>query len=382
MEKINIFEAFAGIGSQNRALSNIGLDYKIIGTSEIDVDAIISYASIHNGLNEYNEHFFNDYNFVDIKDKKEYIERLGLIKNNKKLNINSLSVYEINKIYAACKLNNNFGDITNVNPKEIPKIDLLTYSFPCQDISTVGTGLGFDKGTGTRSSLLWETKRIIDTKQPKYLVLENVASIVNKNHIESFNRWIEYLNNLGYTSKWSILDSQNFGIPQRRKRVFLVSTLNSNIFDFSNLRKKKKKSISKYLDETLEYQDIYYYDETIKQINGKIIKPFSFKEGQLKFWDDRDWRRNGIMIQDVCSTQRAGRTGLKCVRMEKNKLKVRRLTAEESLLLMGFEKEDYVNMKAVGISDTNIFKQAGNSIVVDVLESIFEVLFKKEVLLT
>lgn len=382
MGKINIFEAFAGIGSQNRALSNIGLDYKIIGTSEIDVDAIISYASIHNGLNEYNEHFFNDYNFVDIKDKKEYIERLGLIKNNKKLNINSLSVYEINKIYAACKLNNNFGDITNVNPKEIPKIDLLTYSFPCQDISTVGTGLGFDKGTGTRSSLLWETKRIIDTKQPKYLVLENVASIVNKNHIESFNRWIEYLNNLGYTSKWSILDSQNFGIPQRRKRVFLVSTLNSNIFDFSNLRKKKKKSISKYLDETLEYQDIYYYDETIKQINGKTIKPFSFKEGQLKFWDDRDWRRNGIMIQDVCSTQRAGRTGLKCVRMGKNKLKVRRLTAEESLLLMGFEKEDYANMKAVGISDTNIFKQAGNSIVVDVLESIFEVLFKKEVLLT
>lgn len=380
MKRINVFEAFAGIGSQKRSLSNIELNHEVVGISEIDADAVISYAGIHNELSSYLNDRSSSNDSIDIEKKKSYIESLGLIRNNKNLQVNNLDNNEINKVYAACKLSKNFGDIRKINPEDIPEIDLFTYSFPCQDISTVGTGLGFEKGTGTRSSLLWETKKIIENKKPKYLVLENVASIVNKNHIKSFNKWIEYLNGLGYKSTWSILDSQNFGVPQRRKRLFMVSELGTKEFDFTDIKKTKKNNILEYIDSKLDYQNIYYYDETIKYIDGKKLKPFDFEEGKIKFWDDRDWKRNGIMIQDVCSTQRAGRTGLKCVKFEKNKLKVRRLTAKESLMLMGFEKEDYLKMRDLGISDTSIFRQAGNSIVVDVLESIFETLFEGEVL--
>lgn len=104
-------------------------------------------------------------------------------------------------------------------------MDLFTYSFPCTDISQAGKMLGFEEGSGTRSSLLWECKRIIDGKKPKYLLLENVKNLVGKKFKPNFDLWLEWLSEQGYTNYWKVLNAKDYGIPQNRERVFVISIL-------------------------------------------------------------------------------------------------------------------------------------------------------------
>ena len=169
MDKIKVFEAFSGYGSQSIALRNLGVDYDVVAISEIDKYAIKAYEAIHGKVN-------------------------------------------------------NLGDISKINVEDIPKHDLFTYSFPCQDLSVAGKQQGLVRGK-TRSGLLYECERIIEHCKPKYLLLENVKNLVGKKHIEDFNEWLKYLESLGYTNYWKVLNAKHYGVPQNRERVFVVSIL-------------------------------------------------------------------------------------------------------------------------------------------------------------
>ena len=150
---IRVFEAFAGVGSQRMALRNLGIDHKVVAIAEIDKFAIKSYEAIHGETN-------------------------------------------------------NLGDISQIETLDIPDHDLFTYSFPCQDISVAGKGLGLDEGSDTRSGLLWECQKVIYGKRPKYLLLENVKNLVGKKHKHNFDKWLVWLEKQGYTNYWQVLDGR------------------------------------------------------------------------------------------------------------------------------------------------------------------------------
>ena len=107
----------------------------------------------------------------------------------------------------------NLGDISTIDPASVPDCDLITYSFPCQDLSVAGAQLGAEEGSGTRSSLLWECKKLIETKRPRFLLMENVKNLVGSTHKPNFEKWLKYLESLGYSNYWKVLNAVDFGVP-------------------------------------------------------------------------------------------------------------------------------------------------------------------------
>ena len=175
--KLRVFTAFSGYDSQCLALNRLKelypeFDYTLVGWSEIDDSAI----QAHNAL------------FEDAKT----------------LNLN---------------------DITKIMWTDVPDFDLFTYSFPCTDISQAGKQAGLSKESGTRSSLLWECKKAIEIKRPRYLLMENVAALVSKKFIKDFHEWLQVLDRLGYESFSQVLNAKHYGVPQNRERIFVVSIL-------------------------------------------------------------------------------------------------------------------------------------------------------------
>ena len=168
IKKLKVFEAFSGMGSQHRALSNIKANFEIIGISEIDKIAIKSYNLLHGDTL-------------------------------------------------------NYGDISKVDYSNFPDFDLLTFSFPCQSITNMGNKGGLAKGSGTTSSLIWECERTIREKKPKFLLMENVKNLISPKHIKEYNLWKDLLDNLGYNTYDKVLNSKDFGVAQARERVFAVS---------------------------------------------------------------------------------------------------------------------------------------------------------------
>lgn len=171
---VKVFTAFSGYDSQCLALNRANIDYELVGWSEIDKFAI----QAHNAL------------FPQWTDR-------------------------------------NYGDISKIDWNLVPDFDLFTYSSPCQDFSNAGKMQGGEIGSGTRSSLLWECEKAIRAKMPKYLLMENVANLVSKKFIGTFQNWLNILSKLGYTNYWKVLNAKDYGVPQNRKRVFVVSILNS-----------------------------------------------------------------------------------------------------------------------------------------------------------
>ena len=228
---LRVFEAFSGVGAQHMALRNIGKEFEIVATSDIDENAILAYYYVHCNFEKVNK---------DVN-KKEIIDYLLLkgISTQKKL-ANKPSE-DLEELYNASIISKNLGDITKIDINNIPDHDLFTYSFPCQDISSVGTRKGLDSGSGTRSSLLWECKRIIENKKPKYLLLENVKNLTTGKHKENFLAWLDYLEKQGYDNSWDILDAKDYGIPQRRPRTIVVSKLEKSDTDLLKTNQMKTK---------------------------------------------------------------------------------------------------------------------------------------------
>lgn len=432
MNKLRAFEAFAGIGTQRMALKRLGINHEVIGISEIDKFAIKSYEAIH-----------------------------GETKN--------------------------FGDIAQINTDDLPEFDLFTYSFPCQDISVAGHQKGLDKGSETRSSLLWECERIIKDCRPKYLLMENVKNLVGKKHIHNFEKWLEILEGYGYINSWRVLNAKDYGIPQNRERVFCVSILNdgkesnfttkttseqlelSLIGDTPNKSNLKAEPRQKYkfpekrelktrLKDLLEDEvdEKFYLSE--EQINRKKFSTYNAAAKRIQekeysdtlcakdykdpkcvriggifdtekekhqagsVWDKEQlsptldtmqggWRqpcildnqgiktipiKNGTkkgyleahqgdgidLINPTCNNRR-GRVQKDCSQtltcnndrgVVENDYRIRKLTPLECWRLMGVEDECFYKAEKVN-SNSQLYKQAGNAIVVDVLEAIFKNLF-------
>jgi DNA (cytosine-5-)-methyltransferase len=388
VKKIKVIELFAGVGSQAMALRNIGIDYEIIGISEIDKFAIKSYEAIHGEVH-------------------------------------------------------NFGDISKI--EKLPYCDLLTYSFPCQDLSIAGHQKGINKDT--RSGLLLEVERLLlkakeNRTLPKYLLLENVKNLVGKKFIKDFERWLNFLNSLGYYSNWEVLNAKDYGIPQNRERVFVVSSLENMHYKFPKPVELKFK-MKDLLEEKVD--DKYYLSEKLlkcfsdmKNRNGftrgekfnprklencntafaittragaRATDNYIIQLGNLKNTESfggnpqtgRVYSPDGI--SPCLNTMQGG--GLEPKILQKahgfnkggikenivpaltksswqennflsDNMRIRKLTPLECWRLMGFRDMDYYAAKSVGISDAQLYKQAGNSIVVTVLEAIFRNLFFKK----
>lgn len=242
---LKVFESFSGYGSQSIALENIGIDYEVVATSEIDKYAIIAYDALH-------RHNMNTE--VEQKTKEEMVEYL----QNKRIAWDSKkekcmlpkSEKQIRQLYEACVRSKNLGDISNIKVEDIPKHDLFTVSSPCTDFSVAGKtkgamwtckkcetkfnpfetnftskcpNCGSEEITKTASSLLVECSKIIQYCRPKFIFMENVKNLVGKKFKPFFDKWCEYLESLGYTNYYSVLNGKDFGIPQNRERVFMIS---------------------------------------------------------------------------------------------------------------------------------------------------------------
>ena len=203
--KVRLIELFAGIGSQAMALKRLGIPFEHYRVVEFDKYAITSYNAIHG----------TDYPPMDVT--KISGEDLGIIDTD---------------------------DYTYI----------LTYSFPCQDLSVAGKGRGMTKGSGTRSGLLWEVERLLDEVEnlPQVLLMKNVTQVHGKKNMDDFQNWIRFLESKGYTNFWQDLNAKDYGVAQNRNRTFMVSILGQAKYTFPEpieLNKVMKNYLEEVVDE-------------------------------------------------------------------------------------------------------------------------------------
>ena len=354
MKEIRVLELFAGIGACSKALERLNIPHKIVDAVEIDKYAIKSFNAIHG---------------------------------------------------------------TNFEPQDITKwdkdldVDLIMHGSPCQDFSLAGKQAGGDEGSGTRSSLMYETLRIVEKLKPKYVIWENVKNLVSKKHIHNHDAYVERMSELGYESLATILNAKDYGIPQNRERVYTISILKgtkcSPVFNFLTpipLELKLKDFLEDDVDES--------YNVSNKQLQGMIKTNFnSYKLSKLL--KDKDGvvdtitarftgcpqlviktnnkkgyevvnQYDSLNISYPSSKTRRGRVGKECagtittgnVQCVLDNV-IRKLTPRECWRLMGFDDKDFDKASKVN-SNAQLYKQAGNSIVVNVLEAILKGLLCKQ----
>ena len=408
MQNLKVNELFAGIGAFRKALVNLNIPHEIVGISEIDKYAIKSYEAIYGETR-------------------------------------------------------NYGDISKV--ERLDYADLWTYGFPCQDISLAGDMKGIVKGE-TRSGLLHEVERLLEVAKeegtlPKFLIMENVKNLVSKKFIGDFQRWIDKLSDLGYTTEWKTLIASDYGIPQRRERVFAVSVRNDRGgYSFPEpmpLEKKFRDLLEEEVEEkyflkseTFEYlkshsekcksKKLGFRFQPVARENCEIAYTITTEIGKLRLGDnfiqEKICKQVGKLVGDkwakqhersscvwgtdsLCPTLTTCTGGGKEVKIivpeatkkgyaiaekgdsidiayiNQNKRRarvdkerahtittspqigtltdhgVRKLTPRECFRLMGFSDSDFEKAQAV-CSNTQLYKQAGNSIVVNVLEAIIQ----------
>lgn len=358
---LKVFEAFAGYGSQRMALRNCGIPFEVVGISEIDEAVMISYASIHTDFLKIREQALN----VSEDEMRSFLfERNVPLDYRTFVNrLTYLRGQRLKDIYLANKLIKNYGDIRVIDPLTLPDFDFFTYSFPCQDISVSGYQRGLDRNSGTRSSLLWECCKIIEVKRPKYLMMENVKNLVGSNHRANFEKFLVYLESLGYKNKWKVLNARDYGIPQNRERVFCISILGDNSFEFPS---PIKLDISMF--DLLEKDVDKKYELSSEQYSSTPID-----NDVCYCLDSNYWK--GTFLKDFLEKRR--RQLVTSRKISENQYLARRLTPKETWRLMGVSDSDY-EKAATLVSATSLYKQSGNSIVVPVMEHIFKNLFTKD----
>lgn len=367
---LKVLELFGGIGACSKALEKLGIEHKIADYVEIDKYAVKSFNAIHNT------------NFEP-------------------------------------------QDITTWN-KDID-VDLIMHGSPCQDFSLSGKQAGGDEGSGTRSSLMYETIRIVKKLKPKYVIWENVKNLLSKKHRHNFDSYLETMESLGYKNYYQVLNAKDYGIPQNRERVFTISIRKDIPKEFKfPLKKELKVKLKDMLEDNVdekyylsekgiiyicgnainkELKDIYNREKAVfnKEIaytintntNRRIgdsnyiledydelsCKDFlkiknNTKKGYLEaqagdgVYTNTSTKRGTVqkgMIQTLTTFQDKG--------VVMNDLRIRKLTPKECWRLMGFDDEDFDKASKVN-SNNQLYKQAGNSIVVNVLENILKELLK------
>ena len=215
---LKVLELFAGIGACSKALERLGIEHEIVDAVEIDKYAIKSFNAVHN---------------------------------------------------------------TNFEPQDITKwdkdikVDLIMHGSPCQDFSLAGKQAGGDKDSGTRSSLMYETIRIVKKLNPKYVIWENVKNLLSKKHKHNFEAYLQTMEQLGYTNYYQVLNAKDYGIPQNRERVFVVSVLCWSTFEFPKKRELKLKLKDMLEDKVDEkyYLAIEKYAPALSTMQGGDRQP-------------------------------------------------------------------------------------------------------------
>ncbi|MFC0188458.1 DNA cytosine methyltransferase [Fictibacillus aquaticus] len=312
---IKILELFGGIGAPRKALINLGIDHKSIDYVEIDEKAVRAYNALYD-----NRH-----------------------------RAQSVVGYSL-------------------------KPDILVHGSPCQDFSRAGTRLGGKDEDKTRSSLMWETLKIIENMgawKPRVVVWENVKGVLDKDMIHSFSKYLAEMSRLGYTNSFEVLNAMDFGMPQKRERVFTISTLSGEVFDFSRLKRKPARHISELLETDVTEEQ--YMIKIPSMLNR--IREYAPPNMNYRFLD---------VIESHCwtiSTRQDRSPNAGIVPIEGG---YRYLTERECWRLMGFDDEDFKEVLkaypgAPNKRNATLYRLAGNSIVVNVLEAIFEVLLTEAV---
>lgn len=441
--KMKLLSLFSGIGAFEKALDRLKVNYELVNYCEIDKYASKAYAMLHD-----------------------------------------------------CDESLNLGDITKIDTSALPNdIDLITYGFPCQDISLAGKQKGFEEdGERTRSGLFFEALRIIEDTKPRIAIAENVKNLTSKKFQKEFDIVLTSLEQAGYNNYWQVLNAKDYGIPQNRERVFIVSIrkdIDNGMFKFpegfelelrlkdmlqdeveekyylsekminyisannekwtgNNNKSLVNKEIASTLntaegsrrcdtsnyivpdikEENVDLKAIRKYgifdDEkgihqagsvyqdglapTLDTMQGGYRQPCieireKTKRGYKEAYEgdgvysNRHHQKRGVVVSEpkiirVGKTKSGGQrseiisgegissclsaTDYKQPKQIENNLRIRKLTPLECFRLMGFDDEDF--NKITGISNTQLYKQAGNSIVVDVLKHLFIELLKINIL--
>lgn len=278
---LKVNELFSGVGAQAKALERLGIPREIMCTSDIDKDAIVSYAAIHCGLTP---HMVDTYDkYPPRQEMADYLEKLNIGAEFKDgimipYNWNALVHRKSNaleKYWLAAVISNQIGDISKAD--RLPKADMWTYSFPCTDLSVAGKQQGISKGT--RSGLLLEVERLLlksaeNNELPSYLQLENVKNLVGKRFRADFYRWLNFLETLGYENHWQVMNAKDYGVPQNRERVFCISIKRELQQDFEFPKPITLELRLKDLLEKNVPEKYYLSDKSIENfitcINGKI----------------------------------------------------------------------------------------------------------------
>ena len=316
---LKVLELFAGIGACSKALTNLGVEHEIVDAVEVDPYAVKSFNAVHG---------------------------------------------------------------TNFEPQDITKwdkdidVDLIMHGSPCQDFSSAGLQKGGDKDSGTRSSLMYETLRIVEKLKPKYVIWENVKNLLSKKHIHNFENYIRQMELLGYNSTYRVLNAKDYGVPQSRERVFTVSIRKDLPYNFHFPAPLPAKKLTDILEPEV---DASFYKMTPLQqevwdraFEKKLIEPndaieYTYSNARLKEIEQGFIKKQNRADNTIMSTLKTNPDQIGIV----IEGAARKLTPKECWRLMGFADEDYERAAKV-CSEKQLYKQAGNSIVVDVLYNIFK----------
>ena len=236
---IRLIELFAGIGSQAMALRNIGADFEKYLICEWWVQAVASYKAIHfaDDDTDYSEGIIKT-ELIDIlfeygisNDGKEPMAKEQIQKKPEKW---------LRDTYNNIRATHNIVNIMAAAGKDLKVVDtdrytyILTYSFPCQDLSVAGKMTGMDKGSGTRSGMLWEVERLLGEMEelPQILLMENVPQVMQARNMHNFKAWQQFLEGKGYKNYAQFLNAKDYGVAQNRQRAFMVSVLGDFSFEF------------------------------------------------------------------------------------------------------------------------------------------------------
>lgn len=264
---IRLIELFAGIGAQSKALEILGVNFESYKICEWSKESIKAYTYIHH----YNEiKNCTDKKIINLKGiSRDYNapmsdEQLGKLKDDEKILLSN-----------SIKISYNLVDVSSVKGKDLNIVEtdkyeyILTYSFPCQDLSLAGKLKGMEENSGTRSSLLWQVCRILKecNEKPQILLMENVSEVVGTKNRNDFFKWCNELENMGYANFWQILNAKDYGIPQNRRRCFMVSILGKqNTFAFPKKLKLKHKLLD-FLDKNVD-EKYFLSDDKLKQVQS------------------------------------------------------------------------------------------------------------------
>jgi DNA (cytosine-5)-methyltransferase 1 len=323
---LKVFTAFSGYDSQCMALDKLNINYDLVGWSEIDKNAIKAHNAVYP-------------QWVDC----------------------------------------NYGDISKIDWSQVPDFDLFTYSSPCTDFSTAGKMAGGEEGSGTHSSLLWECRKAILAKKPKYLLFENVKNVIGKRFVKTFEKWKNELHSYGYTNYVAVLNASNYNVAQNRERLFMISILNDEKGYSFPTPIELNKSIKDYLQNEKVDDNFYLSDTLVKRcIDRGIKKEYSANKINVvsNFKICKHCCGRVININGISPTVMENHgDAVTIIEDLSNPYSIRKLTPREMFRLMGVNDLYIDKILATDICRGQLYKLAGNSIVVDVLENLFKNLF-------